>query len=162
MEGNERENMEENSLEENPYNISEDLESNINLEENEQNKEMEQYENNSVEDNDNLHYNPAYLNLENIIKYFMDKEILVNKIICDKCEQPMKLVKNKMKKIKLFGKNEDNKHVITVNIKNKSIFQSMRTDLRILYFLLSYNFVDNISINHSYLNCKELTKDLGL
>ena len=38
----------------------------------------------------------------------------------------------------------------------------MKTDLRILYFLLFYNFVENKSIKKSYINRKEFTKQLGL
>ena len=101
MEDNEMENIEENSLEEIPNSISEHLESNISQEENEPNEEIEQDKNISVADSDNIDYNPADFNLETIIKYFMDKEILVGKIIYEKCDNPMKLVKNKMKKDKI-------------------------------------------------------------
>ena len=59
-----------------------------------------------------------------------------------------------------MSKKRGNKPQLTVNIRNKSIFESTKTDLRILYFLLFYNFVENRSINQSYLNCKESTKQL--
>ena len=59
-----------------------------------------------------------------------------------------------------MSKKRGNKPQLTVNIRNKSIFESTKTDLRILYFLLFYNFVENKSINQSYLNCKESTKQL--
>ena len=68
-----------------------------------------------------------------------------------------------MKKDKIIWrcqKKGENKHQVTVNIRNKSIFESTKTDLRILYFLLFYNFVENKSINQRYLNCKESTKQL--
>ena len=53
----------------------------------------------------------------------------------------MKLIKNKMKKDKIVWrcqKKGDNKHVITVNIRNNSIFESMRADLRKLYYTSYY------------------------
>ena len=34
----------------------------------------------------------------------------------------------------------ENKQKITINIRNNSIFETMKTGLRILYFLLFYNF----------------------
>ena len=70
-----------------------------------------------------------------------------------------------MKKDKIVcicQKKGGNKDVINVNIKNKSKFESMSTDLRILYFLIFYNFIDNKSVKQNYLNCKEFAKDLGL
>ena len=53
-------------------------------------------------------------------------------------------------------------HNIKVNIRNNSIFSSFKTDIRLLYFLLFYNFVENKSVKESYLNCKELSKQLKI
>ena len=53
-------------------------------------------------------------------------------------------------------------HDIKVNIRNNSIFSNSKTDIRILYFLLFYNFVENKSVKESYLNCKELSKQLKI
>ena len=45
-------------------------------------------------------------------------------------------------------------HNIKVNIRNNSIFSSFKTDIRVLYFLLFYNFVEYKIVKESYLNCK--------
>ena len=38
----------------------------------------------------------------------------------------------------------------------------MKTDIRLLYFIIFYNFVDNKSINQIFLNCKELSNQLNI
>ena len=53
-------------------------------------------------------------------------------------------------------------HDIKVNIRNNSIFNNFKTDIRLLYFLLFYNFIENKSVKDSYLNCKELSKQLKI
>ena len=50
-------------------------------------------------------------------------------------------------------------HDIKVNIRNNSIFNNFKTDIRLLYFLLFYNFIENKSVKDSYLNCKELSNN---
>ena len=54
----------------------------------------------------------------------MKNNIILSYIICDKCEQPMKLVKNKMKKDKIiwrWQKKGENKHQTKIIIRNNNI-----------------------------------------
>ena len=96
------ENIEESSLEENESDLSNDNDNVINQEENNEIEEQEQEESISIEDSESIIYNPEDFNLDFIIKYLMKNNIILSYIICDKCEQPMKLVKNKMKKDKII------------------------------------------------------------
>ena len=47
---------------------------------------QEQEENISNEENEIIKYNLEDFNLDYIIKYLMKKEVIVNQIICEKCE----------------------------------------------------------------------------
>ena len=59
-------------------------------------------------------------------------------------------------------KKESNKHNIKVNIRKDSIFEIFKTDIRILYYLLFYNFVDNKSVKISFINAQEFSKMLKI
>ena len=115
--------------------------------------------------NINLKYNEEEFKTENILKFLFDNNILKNNLICEICDHPMNLVniKNRIDgKIWRCKKKGLEPHDIKVNIRNNSIFSNFKTDIRILYFLLFYNFVDNKSVKDSYLNCKELSKQLKI
>ena len=80
----ENEIIEKSCLEENEENLSDEQ-----VNEQEENKEIEKQEQEekiSNEENEIIKYNPEDFNLEYIIKYLMKKEVIVNQIICDKCE----------------------------------------------------------------------------
>ena len=47
-------------------------------------------------------------------------------------------------------------HAIKVYIRKNNIFSNFNKDIRIVYFLLFYNFVDNKNIKNSYINCTKL------
>ena len=115
----------------------------------------------------NIHfkYNEEEFKKENILKFLFDNNILKNNLICEVCEHPMNLVNIKKRidgKIWRCKKKGLEPHDIKVNIRNNSIFSNFKTDIRILYFLLFYNFVENKSVKDSYLNCKELSKQLKI
>ena len=77
----------------------------------------------------------------------------------------MKLVSNKKRvdgKIWRCTKKGSNKHDIKVNIRKDSIFEIFKTDIRILYYLLFYNFVDNKSVKISFINAQEFSKMLKI
>ena len=59
-------------------------------------------------------------------------------------------------------KNLNIKHDYKMNIRNGSLFYEINTDLRIIYFIIFYNFINNISIKQIFRNCKEFTKDLNI
>ena len=115
----------------------------------------------------NIHfkYNEEEFKKENILKFLFDNNILKNNLICEVYEHPMNLVNLKKRidgKIWRCKKKGLEPHDIKVNIRNNSIFSNFKTDIRILYFLLFYNFVENKSVKDSYLNCKELSKQLKI
>ena len=77
----------------------------------------------------------------------------------------MKMNKPKNKKVGYVWrctKEGINKLVIKINIRVNSIFNSMKADLRILYFNIFYNFIDIKSINQIFINCKEFYSQLHI
>ena len=55
------------------------------------------------------------------------------------------------------GKNrQDNR----INIGNGSVFEKFKTDIRILYFWIFYNFVENKSLKDSFNNSLEFSRQL--
>ena len=92
-------------------------------------------------------------------------DILKNNPVCEKCDKPMKLVKNKHRidgKIWRSRNKGDDKHDIKLNIRKGSIFENIKTDIRLLYFILFFNFIENKSIKDTYNNCKEFAKELNI
>jgi len=55
-----------------------------------------------------------------------------------------------------------NSHDSKKNIRADSTFENIQTEIRILYFLLFYNFVENKVISKSYLNTLQFSKQLKL
>ena len=77
----------------------------------------------------------------------------------------MNLVSNKQRvdgKIWRCKKKGSNKHDIKLNIRIGSIFENFKTDIRILYYLLFFNFVENKSVKNSFINAQEFSKLLKL
>ena len=52
-------------------------------------------------------------------------------------------------------KKGNDQHDIKLNIRKGSIFEDIKADIRILYFLIFYNFVENKSVKESYINTSE-------
>ena len=135
--------------------------------------EDEILENNNEEENESddneipikFKYDKKEFDLEQIINFFFDSKLLKKNHRCIYCNQIMNLTKNK----KLTDgvqwrckKNLNIKHDYKLNIRNGSLFYEINTDLRIIYFIIFYNFVNNISINQIFRNCREFTKDLNI
>ena len=102
---------------------------------------------------------------DNIINFLFDNKLLKNNPICYKCHQQMKLVKDKKRvdgRIWRCSKKGNNKHDNRINIRNGSVFEKFKTDIRILYFLIFYNFVENKSVKDSYNNSLEFSKQLHI
>ena len=80
----------------------------------------------------------------------MKSNILSNHVICSNCLNLMKLIENKS----YFDgyvcrclKTGNNKHDDKQNICTNSIFDNVKIDIRLLYFMLFENFINNFSIN---------------
>ena len=129
-----------------------DNEDNMNIENenNEDDIEVENVSNNeeSIESEINEHfkYNEEEFEKEKIYKILLDNNILLHNPICEKCNNSMKLTKNKNRidgKICRCTNKGVNKHDNKINLRIGSIFENIKADIRILYFLLFYNFVEN-------------------
>ena len=136
-------------------------------EENELQNEDENIEMQNEEDSESevFIYDEEDFQKDNIIKFLLDNKILKNNPICYKCHRPMKLVNDKLRvdgKIWRCSKKGYNKHDNRINIRNGSIFEKFKTDIRIIYFLIFYNFVENKSVKDSYNNSLEFSKQLHI
>lgn len=97
--------------------------------------------------------NPNQFQIDNVIIFLQQNNLLANSFVCKKCNKILNLNKTKNKKdgyVWSCSKRGINKHDIKINIRYKSIFENMKTDIRLLYFLIFYNFVDNKSINQIF------------
>jgi len=124
------------------------------------NEENEEEENLSY-----FKYDKKDFDKENIFQFLLENNILKNKPLCEKCQEPMNLVSNKQRvdgKIWRCKKKGSNKHDIKLNIRIGSIFENFKTDIRILYYLLFFNFVENKSVKNSFINAQEFSKLLKL
>ena len=129
--------------------------------------EIESEAEDNSDNNNNLlfNYNNNEFVKENILNFLLMNDILKNHPICEKCDKPMKLVKNKNNidgKIWRCRTKGEDKHDIKLNIRNGSVFENIKTDIRLLYFILFYNFVENKSIKETYNNYKEFAKQLNI
>ena len=148
-----------------------DNEENMNIEneENNEDEEMENVSNNeeSIESeiNEPFQYNEVEFEKEKIFKILIDNNILLQNPKCEKCNKIMRLSKTKNRidgRIWRCSNKGANKYDNKINIRRGSIFENIKADIRILYFLLFYNFVENKSIKESYNNCLEFCKQLKL
>ena len=129
-------------------------------------KELEEIE--IEESSENIEYpkfNSEEFNKKKIIEYLMTKNIILNNRNCDVCNNLMNLNVDNSKKNGLIWRCKHtgiNKHDIKCNIRNNSIFENLKADIRILYFIIFYNFIDRKSIKQTYLNCKEFSTSLNI
>mgnify|MGYP006916232423 CR=1 FL=1 len=138
---------------------------NLEQEENESDNEVTDESEYNIGNEYQIKYNPNDFQITDIIKKLMELKIIRAKNKCDACNNEMKLVSNKGFKDQCCWrckKNTPFKHDKKINIRSFSILNLMRSDIRILYFIIIYNFPKNISINSIYKNCLEFSKDLKL
>ena len=103
--------------------------------------------------------------LKDIITKLMNCNIIRNKIACLLCNNSMNLTSNETYIDGLVWrcvKKGINKHGVKTNIRQNSVFENLRTDMRLLCFIIFENFIYNYSINKVYNNCIEFSKDLGI
>ena len=84
---------------------------------------------------------------------------------CDKCDNFMHLNVCNGTKDELIWRCSHiglNKYDNKCNIRYKSIFESMKSDIRLLYFILFNNFIETKSINQNYYNCREFSKQIKI
>ena len=55
-----------------------------------------------------------------------------------------------------------NKHYEKVNIRFLNLFENSKLDIRIIYFIIFFNFIERYSINQAYNNCKEFSNQLKI
>ena len=148
----------ENNSNESNIEVDEDTSSNNYFDIDEEHEEHEDHI-------DALKYNIKEFERESIINNFIILKIIKNNIKCDKCAHNMNLVKCKKFIDGLIWrckKNGVNKHDSKIKIRKFSFFSDIKVDIRFIYFILFYNYVNNFSIKHKNKNCIELAKDLKI
>ena len=147
---------------------SEDNDEDINMIEENQSINIENInEEESIEDsvNENFLYNENEFKKDKVINFFHDTHLINKTNICNRCGSEMKLVKDKTRIDGLIwrcAKRGINRHDNRINLRKGSIFEKIKVDIRMLYFLIFYNFIENKSVKLSYINSKEFAKQLKL
>ena len=147
---------------------SEDNDEDINMIEENQSINIENInEEESIEDsvNENFLYNENEFKKDKVINFFRDTHLINKTNICNRCGSEMKLVKDKTRIDGLIwrcAKRGINRHDNRINLRKGSIFEKIKVDIRMLYFLIFYNFIENKSVKLSYINSKEFAKQLKL
>ena len=88
-------------------------------------------------------YNKEEFKKEKIFIFLIGNEIVLKNPVYEKCNKIMKLskIKNRIDgKICYRCNKKTNKHDNKINIIKDSIFENIKSDIRILYILLFYNF----------------------
>ena len=122
--------------------------------------------NDEIFNNEIIHkYKKENYKIKDIISILMKSNLLNDQVNCSKFNNIMKLIENKSytdEYVWRCFKKGDNKHDIKQNIRVNSIFEDVKTDIRLLYFIIFENFIYNFSINTVYKNCKEFSRDIGI
>ena len=142
----------------------------IEIEEECESSELEEdvIDNENIEDINNslkIKYNPQDYIKRDIIDKLMKYKLLLDKIKCDKCNTFIHLNVCNGTKDGLIWRCSHigfNKHDNKCNIRVKSTFETMKCDIRILYFIIFNNFIERKSINQTYYNCREFSKQLKI
>ena len=96
-------------------------------------------------------YNPPQFQKNIIINNLKIYEILRDINICPKCGDLMNIVAHKASTDNVIWRchKRSNPHDITINISIGSVFEGFQTKINVLYFLLYFCFIENMSINES-------------
>ena len=117
--------------------------------------------NNSI----NFKYNPNDYKKRGLIDKLMNYKLLVDKMKCDICDDFMHLNVCNTTKDGLIWRCSHlglNKHDNKCNIRKKSIFENMKSDIRLLYLIIFNNFIERTSIKQTYYNCREFSNQLKI
>ena len=142
----------------NIYKENDDEFKNIN---NNQDIQEEEEENSSEEQEEGLNviniYNHNEFELDKVLNFFFNNNIISKVKFCNKCGKPMILESNKNY---LDGKvwrcrSKIDKHDVKVNIRENSVFEYINIPLPNIYFLIIYCFIEKYSIDKSYIEIKD-------
>ena len=116
-----------------------------------------------IADNPPKIYNPAQFQEPLIINLLIQYKILRDKNICPKCGDLMKMVEHKASIDNLIWRCHKRlpPHDIKINIRNGSIFEGLQIKITVLYFLLYFCFIENMSINESVSKCNGFCVQVG-
>ena len=127
---------------------------------NEDDQEEEQ-ENSSEEQEEEMNkiniYNNNEFELDKVLNFFFNNNIISKTKFCSKCGKPMILESNITY---MDGKvwrcrSKVGKHDVKINIRENSVFENINIPLPIIYFLILYCFTEKYSIDKSYIEIKD-------
>ena len=126
----------------------------------EEENEEEEHENesDSEEENENITiYNKQEVQLENVIKFFFNKDILEKVKFCTKFGNQMNLDNNKnyLDEKVWRCRSKINVHDDKKNIRENSLFEEINIPLPILYFLTFYCFTEKLSIEKAFIEIND-------
>ena len=109
-------------------------------------------------------YNPIQFQTELLINYFQNKNIFKKFVVCPKCGQQCKMVKDNQKLDKYIWRCRSKmpNHDTKINLRIYSVFEDCRYSIQIIYFLLFYCFTEKKSINSTLTECESFAKQIGV
>ena len=109
-------------------------------------------------------YNPVQFQTEILINYFQNKNIFKKIVVCPKCGQQCKMVKDNQKLDKFVWRcrSRNPNHDTKLNLRINSVFEESRYSIQIIYFLLFYCFTEKKSINSTLTECESFSKQVGV
>ena len=118
---------------------------------------------NEINDEPPTIYNPASFQANIIINYLQKQKILRSNIVCPKCGNVMNMISNNASIDKLVWRchKRQPSHDIKINIREGSIFEGFQIKIPILYFLMYFCFIENISINSAIIKCNDFSYQVG-
>ena len=96
-------------------------------------------------------YNPAQFQPKIIINYLKNYKVIKDMNICPKCGELMNIVDHKASTDKVIWRchKSANRHDLKINMRNCSLFEVFQSKINVLFFLLYFCFLENLSIHES-------------
>ena len=82
--------------------------------------------------------------------------------ICPTCGNIMSLIIHKPSKDKIIWRchKRNPPHDIKINIREGSVFEGFQLKISVLYFLLYFCFIENLSIKGSFIKCNDFCNQI--
>ena len=127
------------------------------IEDQEEEQENESEEEDDVDNAQQNIYKKEDFELNKVLDFFFQNEILIKAQYCPKCGKLMKLENNKnyMDEKIWRCQSKQSLHDEKVNIRKNSVIENINIPLPIIYFLILYCFIEKYSLDKSYIEVND-------
>ena len=108
-------------------------------------------------------YNISFFQTNIIVNYLQKAGLLKSKFICPICLSEMNMILQNSSIDKLVWRchKRNPQHDIKKNIREGSIFEGFQIKITILYFIIYFCFIENISIREAQIKCDKFASQIG-